>query len=99
MLAHGLSSAAVSQLQQAYDEWKSAPTPSPDGGGGPIDPYAAARMDCATSGGTWDTATNTCTPAGTSKGLGAGAWIAIALLGGLGAYGAYYVATSDGKKK
>jgi hypothetical protein len=98
MLAHGFSGAAVDQIQEAWREWKAAPSGGDGGGGGgPVDPYAAQRMDCATSGGTWDTATNTCIPADSgSKGLSAGAWIAIALLGALGMYGAYYVAT-EGK--
>jgi hypothetical protein len=97
MTAHGFNSASVDQLQQAWNEWKTASASGGGGGGGSVDPYAAARIDCGTRGGTWNTATNTCTPADApSEGLGAGAWIAIALLGALGAYGVYYAAT-EGK--
>ena len=99
-LFDGLSSAELDQIQTAWREWKDAARePGGGGGGGSIDPYAAARIDCGTRGGTWSDATNTCTEAGADDGMGAGAWIAIALLGALGAYGVYYVATDDGKKK
>ena len=93
LLRTGMTDGAITVLQQAWREWKAGASTRPEPGGGSIDPYAAARMECATSGGTWNTSSNTCTPAGTSEGMGAGAWIAIAILGGLGAYGLYVVAT------
>ena len=93
LLRTGMTDGAITVLQQAWREWRAGASTRPEPGGGSIDPYAAARMECATSGGTWDTSSNTCTPAGASEGMGAGAWIAIALLGALGAYGVYYVAT------
>jgi len=102
LVATGMTDAAVSVLQIARDEWKAATRDGGGGGGGggAIDPYAAARIDCGTRGGTWNTSTNTCTEVGAEdEGLGAGAWIAIALLGALGAYGIYYVAVDDGGKK
>ena len=95
-----LTAAELDQIQLAWREWKDAASSGGGGGGGgSIDPYAAARIDCGTRGGTWNTATNTCTEVGADEGMGTGAWIALLLLGGLGAAGVYYAVTSDGKKK
>jgi len=98
MLAHGFSSAAVDQIQQAWREWKSAPAPRP-----PAPPPApgddtAAMAACAASGGTWDSVNRTCIASGYSEdeGMGAGMWLLLILLGAAAGYGVYYIAT-DGK--
>jgi hypothetical protein len=91
--ATGLPAPTIAKMQQAWNEWKSLPATEPRGRD-PVDPYADARAACTSSGGTWNTATNVCIPAGTDdEGMGTGTWILLLLLGAAVAGGIYYVAT------
>jgi hypothetical protein len=94
IMAHGGSVAMMDQLQQAWREWKASGSSTPRPPTPPADDESERRAACEATGGTWDSATQTCIPSGMEDtGLGTGWWILLALLGAAVGYGIYYYAT------